>query len=135
MHLQLTPMRFEKVLDRATMLDYVTNDGKNVVERNRLIFNDSVAQEIILNGYFFNYYKYEESGQEFAILQPYQLNASPVSKRTYCFGCIDTAKEQVSLFFKGKKMASDRPTAIVIYNELKKYLEHQPDFLPFSIKF
>ena len=135
MNLQLTPMRFEKVLDRATMLDYVTNDGKNVVERNRLIFNDSVAQEIILNGYFFNYYKYEESGQEFAILQPYQLNASPVSKRTYCFGCIDIAKEQVSLFFKGKKMASDRPTAIVIYNELKKYLEHQPDILPFSIKF
>jgi hypothetical protein len=135
MNLQLTPMRFEKVLDRATMLDYLTNDGKNVVERNRLIFNDSVAKEIRLNGYFFNYYKYEESGQEFAVLQPYQLNASPMSKRTYCFGCIDTVKEEASLFFKGKKMASDRLTAIVIYNELKKYLEPQPDFLPFSIKF
>lgn len=135
MNLQLTPMRYEKVLDKETMSDYVLNAGKNVLAINRLIFNDSMAKEIRLNGYFFNYHKYTESGQEFAVLQPYQLNASPVSKRTYCFGCLDLHNEKASMFFKGKKMASDRPTAIMIYNELKKYLEPQPDVLPFSIKF
>jgi hypothetical protein len=48
---------------------------------------------------------------------------------------MDTSKQEAFMFFKGKKMASDRPTAIMVYNELKKYLEPQESFLAFSIKF
>lgn len=135
MNLQLTPMRFEKVLDDETMLDYVTNQGHNVLERNRKIFDNQNFKEVCLNGYYFTYHNYLENGQEFATLQPYLMETYPPSKRTFCFGCMDTSKQQAFMFFKGKKMASDRPTAIVVYNELKKYLEPKKAFLPFSIKF
>jgi hypothetical protein len=135
MNLQLTPMRFEKVLDDKTMLDYITNKGYNVIERNRKIFGNQNFKEVCLNGYYFTYHKYFENGLEFATLQPYQLDTCPVSKRTFCFGCMDISKQEAFMFFKGKKMASDRPTAIMVYNELKKYLEPQESFLAFSIKF
>lgn len=135
MNLQLTPMRFDKILDEDTRLDYVMHQGANVLERNRKVFDSQDFEEMCLNGYYFTYHTYLERGQEFATLQPYQMETYPISKRTFCFGCVDTIKNQGFMFFKGKKMASDRPTAIVVYNELKKYLSPQEHLLPFSIKF
>ena len=135
MNLQLSPMRFEKVLDQETLLDYVMNQGSNVLELNRKIFDHQDFEEVCLNGYYFTYHRYLENGNEFATLQPYLMQPYPPSKRTFCFGCMDTLKGQAFMFFKGKKMASDRPTAIMVYNELKKYLGDQEGVLPFSIKF
>lgn len=136
MKLQLIPVRYKNVLDSDTYVDYITFNGENVIKANRELFSDTWdAKELIFDGFYFLYHEHNYDGKEFATLQPYRLNTSPLSKRHYSFGCINEEENRIYMFFKGKRMASDRDAAMTVYGELKSYCASIGHLTPFSIKY
>lgn len=136
MKLELTQIRAERILDDATLTDYIKYQGKSVAQINREIYLGSNGfQEMHLDGHYYAYHCFHENGKNFATLTPYRLDVSNCSKRTYKFGCIKSKSNSIFWFFRGKNLGKSREQAIQVYNELKMYCDAQGEgLIPFAMK-
>ena len=129
MQLQLTEIEIFDVIDSDTIDYYAMGKKNDIVEVNRELF--SGGQEFIYKDYYFAFLNVNEDGNEVTFLHPYRANVSR-HKWKYAFGCQDS-KGKLHWFFKGVSKASDRTTALAIYDQLVEYCQTK-SLKPFLIK-
>jgi len=131
--LELTPLRWQKVIDSVTSDSYVNDRVNEILSSNRKLFNPK--DEILVDGFYYAFNEFVEDGKPFVTLTPYRIKHSVMKKKKYSFGCYNRVSNELNLFFKGMAKSDSREHAVVVYNSLLDYCKSiNPNLKPFAIK-
>jgi len=131
--LELSPLRWQKVIDSKTSDSYIGDSLQMILSTNRKMFNPK--DEIQVDGFYYAFNEFVEDGKNFVTLTPYRVKHSVMLKKKYSFGAYNRVTNSLHLFFKGQAKSDSREHAILVYTSLLDYCKSiNPNLKPFAIK-